>query len=254
VNQLVRCPSSNPCLQVLVIDDHPASRLLLDHQLQLLGYPARLEATAAGGWQAWLAHTWEVVILDCNLQDDMDGYRLCRAMREHETTTGRARCCILGYTASVASDERHRCHEAGMDDCLFKPVGLQTLGQQLAKGPAWQAAVFDAAALDPLTGEDPVLLEKLLAEILRSCRADRASLLESSVAQPKQLQALAHRIRGAARMICAYPLTTACERLETSRPVPHCPELAQRRLELIDALDRLEQALLQASPTLLANP
>jgi len=57
----------------------------------------------------------------------MDGYRLTQRLRQLGQTFP-----IIGVTANALAEEKQRCMEAGMDNCLSKPVTLETLKTSLA--------------------------------------------------------------------------------------------------------------------------
>jgi two-component system sensor histidine kinase EvgS len=236
-----------PGLAVLLVDDHPTNRLLLSQQVQALGHRTSLASDGAEGLQRWLEDDFAVVILDCNMPR-MNGYQLARAIRDAELRLARRPCLLLGYTAGRGADERDRCRQAGMDDCLFKPIGLEQLAQHLGTPPR---AIgdrigqgFDPAALASIAGGDPRRLECLVEEILRSCRHDRARLHTLDLRLGRALLDLTHRILGAARVVGADGVIAACERLQASAANSGASSLAILRDELVMALDALEQSLL----------
>ena len=57
---------------------------------------------------------------------DVDGYEVARIVREREKDRAGddARLPIVAVTANVIGDNLARCTEAGMDDFLSKPYGL----------------------------------------------------------------------------------------------------------------------------------
>ena len=110
-------------LNVLVVDDHPANRLLMCQQLGFLGHRFSSENNGANGLKAWIKGSFDLVIADCNMPV-MNGYELTRAIRQYEQAAQRAPCTILGFTANAQPEERLRCKQAGMDDCVFKPINL----------------------------------------------------------------------------------------------------------------------------------
>ena len=81
--------------------------------------------------ELWADERFEVLISDCNMPR-LNGYQLARRIRIQERCERRAPILILGYTADAEPDEVQRCRDAGMDDCLFKPLGLETLRNYLA--------------------------------------------------------------------------------------------------------------------------
>lgn len=119
-------------LNVLVVDDHPANRLLMCQQLGFLGHRFTAVQHGAAGFQAWRQEHFDLIIADCNMPI-MNGYELARSIREHEQREDITPCIILGFTANAQPEEKQRCRDAGMNDCLFKPISLTTLERHLAE-------------------------------------------------------------------------------------------------------------------------
>ncbi|MDD0985910.1 transporter substrate-binding domain-containing protein [Pseudomonas shahriarae] len=202
-------------LNVLVVDDHPANRLLMCQQLGFLGHRFTAVQHGAAGFQAWRQEHFDLIIADCNMPI-MNGYELARSIREHEQREEITPCIILGFTANAQPEEKQRCRDAGMNDCLFKPISLTTLERHLAEiTPLSPGRIFDLDSLNTLTGGDPLLSQRLLEELLSSSRRDREELM--AMLGQGTLQDLvdqAHKIKGAARIVQARTLAKQCEVLE----------------------------------------
>ena len=237
-------PSINPAahpLNVLVVDDHPANRLLMCQQLGFLGHRFTTEHDGAAGLKTWKTGKFDLVIADCNMPV-LNGYELTRAIRKHELASSQRPCTVLGFTANAQPEERQRCKQAGMDDCLFKPISLTLLSQRLAMlEPLFHCPeVFNADALSPLTGGDKERTRLLLEELLRSNCQDLKTLLE--LPDNGELQTfveIAHRIKGAARIVGAQSLINNCEALEQATPA----NLVQAREQVQVSMRALGQAL-----------
>ena len=237
-------PSINPAahpLNVLVVDDHPANRLLMCQQLGFLGHRFTTEHDGAAGLKTWKTGKFDLVIADCNMPV-LNGYELTRAIRKHELASSQRPCTVLGFTANAQPEERQRCKQAGMDDCLFKPISLTLLSQRLAiLEPLFHCPeAFNADALSPLTGGDKERTRLLLEELLRSNCQDLKTLLE--LPDNGELQAfveIAHRIKGAARIVGAQSLINNCEALEQATPA----NLVQAREQVQVSMRALGQAL-----------
>ncbi|WP_300724385.1 transporter substrate-binding domain-containing protein [Pseudomonas sp.] len=241
-------PAARP-LNVLVVDDHPANRLLMCQQLGFLGHHYQTEHNGAEGFKAWKEGTFDLVIADCNMPV-MNGYDLTRAIRQFELSSHRTPCTVLGFTANAQPEERLRCKEAGMDDCLFKPISLTLLNQRLgALEPlALPAPVFNIDALYLLSGRDGVRIRLLLEELLRSNRQDLRALVELREEDgPQAFAEIAHRIKGAARIVGAHELIQQCEKLEHAS----LANLATCRTSVKCSMASLEQALLDELARLL---
>ncbi|MBV4487232.1 transporter substrate-binding domain-containing protein [Pseudomonas sp. SWRI153] len=239
---------SQHSLNILVIDDYPANRLLLSQQLSYLGHRVTDAEDGAHGLRAWRGAAFDVVITDCNMPI-MDGYELVRAIRDEEATRGLPRSLVLGFTANALPEEKQRCAEAGMDDCLFKPISLKDLNQRLVaivpnprpavEVPDNPSAVgdIDLASLEQLTRGDPDSIKSLLSDLATSNAQDMARLLRLFTAHDMPgLADLAHRVKGGARIIKANALIQACEALEIASE-----GLDTRRVT--EAVDALQQAM-----------
>lgn len=152
----------------------------------------------------------------------------------------RAPCTLSGFTANAQAEETRRCSRAGMNDCLFKPVSLNTLSQKLAGlKPLPRDDVFDIDTLLTLTRGNPQFALRMLTELLRSSQKDRQQLLALPCEGAQQaLMELAHKIKGSALMIRAVALIKSCEALEQA--FLECAEA--KKLELCKTA--LEQAML----------
>jgi two-component system sensor histidine kinase EvgS len=240
-------------LNVLVVDDHAANRLLMCQQLEFLGHRFSVAADGQAGLDTWKSAAFDLVVADCNMPV-MNGYELAQAIRRHEQHTQQPRCTLLGFTANAQPEEVQRCKQAGMDDCLFKPLSLAALSQWVTgiKGikeikPRVVAPAFSLQGLHLLTGGDPALDLRLLTELLNSNRLDRQELLAlSDTPDPQAFLDIAHKIKGAARIVQATRLIDSCEALEATCHERFSPENVAKYCDAVErALLELEQALLQ---------
>jgi two-component system sensor histidine kinase EvgS len=249
-------------LNILVIDDHPANRLLLSRQLNYLGHRVQEAGDGVQGLLAWRAGHFDAVITDCNMPL-MSGYELARAIRDEEQARGLSRGLILGFTANAQREEKDRCIDAGMDDCLFKPIGLKELQARLGslsappdeEGLVALTDSFDLTSLEQLTGGDIVSIKKLLEELVSSNAGDKVRLMELFARHDViGLADLAHRIKGGARIIQAQGLIAACEVLEDACRSADGVLLANAVGDLRQAMDFLTEQLETHATRALAVP
>jgi two-component system sensor histidine kinase EvgS len=239
-------------LHVLVVDDYAPNRLLLERQLGWLGHAVTTVADGQAGLAIWRTGDFSVVISDCNMPV-MDGYALTRAIRAEEAAEARGRTLVIGFTADAQAEAKVRCLEAGMDDCLFKPCGLQTLRDALARadnprqGMQEQGmqmhALWQPASLESLAAGDQAIVRALLEELLRSLKADLVELAELRRSlDTTGLRGLAHRIKGGAQIVHAQPLLACCHALEEALATP-APDLFKPMEALDTALHALSGAI-----------
>lgn len=230
-------------LDILIVDDHPANRLLLAQQLTYLGHKVDEAENGVIALAKFEDKQYQMIITDCNMPE-MDGYELCRKIRIIEKNFLYTPI-IIGYTANAQKDAKEACLNAGMNDCLFKPISLQELSDVLimhSQAYIGETSVisFSPEVVNNLTGNNRELIVKLLIELTKSNKADRESLIQAKNNRDYQmLKDIAHKIKGAARIIDAKKLVACCENLEQS---------SYNSLEndfplLIDELERLDSEI-----------
>ncbi|QJI45147.1 transporter substrate-binding domain-containing protein [Pseudomonas sp. ADAK2] len=232
-------------LTILVVDDYPGNRLLLSRQLSYLGHRVLEAEDGEQGLEQWRKQPLDVLITDCNMPV-LSGYELAMAIRDEERAQGLPATLILGFTANAQPEEKRRCLEAGMDECLFKPIRLGDLsawlaarfpGESTVKIQEPPASEIDLSGLEQYVGSDRTLINRLVHDLAMTNREDRQHLLQAHAADDRQhLKDLAHRIKGSARMVRAIRLIECCEQLELA--------CAEGRAALIDeAVERLQQTM-----------
>jgi CheY-like chemotaxis protein len=75
--------------------------------------------------------SFDLILMDV-VMPDMDGIEATRRMRERESSSGR-RVPIVALSISGSREERVELLDAGMDDCIVKPVTPDALGRVIAK-------------------------------------------------------------------------------------------------------------------------
>jgi two-component system sensor histidine kinase EvgS len=254
----VTLPRTAQSLKVMVVDDHAANRLLLSQQLEHLGHQVEVASDGSQALQLWHPGDFDLVITDCNMPV-LNGYGLARRIRELEDEMEAEPCVVFGFTANAQPDEIENCRHAGMDDCLFKPIGLDNLRMRLAVVPKIspadslpakepnRAEVFDLTSLQAMTGGNPGLTRRLLEELHSSNRLDIDQVRPLWAAGDwKQLADLAHRMKGAARLVHAEALQELCGKLEGGcKDGLDSVEVGNRALAVEKAMAALQDDLLQ---------
>ncbi|WP_123727075.1 response regulator [Pseudomonas protegens] len=233
-------------LDILLVDDHRASLTLLQEQLESLGHRVTCAADGLQAYEQWQEGDFDLLIVDCNMPL-MNGYQLAGAIRRNEALQQRPAVTLLGCSASGDSQTIQRCLDAGMHDCLLKPLDLNLLSQKLEtfKTPP-RADSFSLSALHTLTRNQPLFVLRMLRELLKCCREDRLALGLIPASDPQALQTLAHKIKGSAQMVGATALQARCQALERACQNNAGIEACSAAISALDlALLRVIQSLLQ---------
>ena len=207
--------------RLLVADDHPVNRQVLGRQLELLGLTADMAEDGVAALAMWRESHHAVVLLDLHMPA-MDGYGLAEAIRRDEATQGLPRSGLIAVTADALKGQDDRCFAAGMDGFLTKPVLLDALARTLGRwipalspeAPTAAGALFDPEALRGLFGADQARLAGLIRTFADTATGEVAAILAAGAAKP--LGAVAHRLKGAARMAGARLLAEQAGQIEAA--------------------------------------
>ncbi|UNK47912.1 transporter substrate-binding domain-containing protein [Lysobacter sp. S4-A87] len=194
--------------RILVAEDHMTNRAVIARQLERLGYAHTLVEDGEQALEALTLQSYDLLISDCHMPL-LDGFALTRRIREQEAGTGR-HLPIVALSASALPEEVRRCHDAGMDDFLAKPVQMLDLDRKLSTHlqhalpepvpeitPISSRTSRKLARLTELFGGEASLRE-VLEGLLDSSRRDMAALDVAVEAGDEALQRdILHRIDGA---------------------------------------------------------
>jgi DNA-binding response OmpR family regulator len=120
-------------MRLLVVEDEPEVSAFLLRVLREAAWAADVARTGAQALKSLASLEYDLVILDLGLPD-MDGFELCRLIRERGDRTP-----VLVLTARDAVNDRVRGLDAGADDYLAKPFAVSELLarlRSLARRPA----------------------------------------------------------------------------------------------------------------------
>ena len=125
--------------RILVVDDNPTNRLVLQTMLEEGGLASATAHDGVEALSAWEGGDWDAILMDIRMPR-MDGLDATRAIRAGETGRNRPRTPIIAVTASVLAHEAEAYRAAGMDDVVAKPVDADTLLDAISRQRAAAAA------------------------------------------------------------------------------------------------------------------
>lgn len=111
-------------MRVLVVEDSPMLAKTLGWMVELLGH--RVMIAHDGETALAMAREFlpELVLLDIGLDEGMNGYELCRAMRADPLLQG---SIFVAQTGWSQPEHVKKAKEAGFHHHLVKPIELNTL-------------------------------------------------------------------------------------------------------------------------------
>lgn len=116
-------------LRVLVADDNEINQVVACKFLQKLGCRVEVARTGHEAVEAITRTAYDLVLMDCEMPE-MDGYEATREVRCREQGTLN-HLPIMALTGHTSDEEVEKCHQAGMDRVVTKPVTLAVLRANL---------------------------------------------------------------------------------------------------------------------------
>lgn len=232
----------DPNLKLLVVDDHPANRLLLEQQLHFLGIKqVSCPGTPYEALELLKTRHFDAIITDC-FMPEIDGFTFAKQVREQSGD----RIFIIGYTADARESTTIRALEAGMNCCLIKPVNINQLTEVLFNLHAQKEEnnQFDIARFDTIKNtinqfsfSSKEILGEFISIMKKTNTEDLAELKRAIDAQNYPLiNELTHKLTGAARIVQDKETLFICELLEDG---VHSSEIAyclQIYIDLVDSV------------------
>jgi twitching motility two-component system response regulator PilH len=108
---------------VLVIEDDPAQRRLLERMLGARDYRVLTAPDGEAGVEIAAASHPDVIVLDV-MMPRLNGYQACRALKSHD---GTASIPIIMLTTKDQPADAYWAAEVGADLFLHKPIDLPAL-------------------------------------------------------------------------------------------------------------------------------
>jgi CheY-like chemotaxis protein len=124
--------ASNGPLRILVAEDNPINRVVLEAMLARHGCEITLAEDGAAALQALASaeHGFDLVLMDCEMPV-MDGFKAVQAIRRIEAERGTPARRVVAVTAAAFQSDRERCLAAGFDDYVAKPIRVADLDAAL---------------------------------------------------------------------------------------------------------------------------
>jgi two-component system sensor histidine kinase EvgS len=192
-------------MKILVVDDHPVSLILLNHQLIAMGFSVLQANSVEQGMVLLHQEPIDVVIMDCQMLG-IDGIKFTTLIRNQENLGDVAQRIMIGIVPSDCSEKKLNVLASCMDEIISKPIDIKKLRAMLST--CLERMQFTST--ERVTN-NPILLKiiqettiKDLDAAFQYLNSAKLTLLASSV----------HRIKGAHLMINDVEVVELCHKIE----------------------------------------
>jgi two-component system, sensor histidine kinase len=256
----VSLPQHRGCYRLLLAEDNELNRQLIKAMLEQAGHQIVVVNDGAEAVRIAIRNEFDAILMDVHMPK-MDGYAATRAIRNAKLGIP-----IIALTANALSDEAERCHEAGMNAHVPKPVNWPTLFTTIdrlvrgyRKDRSSKADNVDHRQIELSVPPSTSVLNEATLRLLRTSIGDENTvnflklfLLEARQrfgSEPKSREACssmaeeAHSFGGSAAMLGFETLAAACAALHQAafqdRPLADFLERGRRARDA--ALIRIEE-------------
>lgn len=124
-------------MRILVVEDSDAIRQMIETLMAARGHQVEAVPTGAKGLESALAAPPDAILLDLMLPGGLDGFDVCRKLREAEATRA---IPIIVISALTDDASKQRATEAGATAYYTKPFSPTALLKELETLPARESA------------------------------------------------------------------------------------------------------------------
>ena len=115
-------------LNILVADDLSMNLTMMVMMLEKMGYTADTANNGREAVDKQLAQRYDLIFMDWEMPE-MDGVETTQLIREQAESAQKP--WIIALTANASSTHKEKCIQAGMNDYLSKPVGIDQIKQKI---------------------------------------------------------------------------------------------------------------------------
>lgn len=129
-------------LKVLVVEDHPVNRMIIDAWMTSSGHTTVAAEHGQAALEAAAIETFDLILMDVNMPV-MDGLTATRRLRD--TAGPNQQTPVVVLSASARAEDHEKGFAAGADAYLNKPIDFKALAEVLGRCTAGREALRQAA-------------------------------------------------------------------------------------------------------------
>jgi signal transduction histidine kinase/DNA-binding response OmpR family regulator len=241
-------------LRILLAEDNPVNQMVAVRLLEKMGHTVMVAANGRDAVLMSAEQEFGLVLMDVQMPE-MGGFEATQTIRERETSTHK-HIPIIAMTAHAMKGDREQCLAVGMDGYIAKPIRPPELYAEIerfTRGPDSAAPKVTSSHLDDcidwhtawanLEGDRNLLSE--LALLFLDDLPQQMEAIHRAVEkkQGRDLERLAHRLKGSVGNFAARPASEAALHLEKVARQGGFEQVPQAVDALEHEIERLKAAL-----------
>ena len=115
--------------RILVVDDEPRVREMLEFRLRLFGYEVLTAANGNEALDVAASEKPDLVLLDV-MMPELDGFQVCSRLKQNEATRD---IPVVMLTAKAEAKDVTRAFNSGAEDYVVKPYDPVVLQQKVVR-------------------------------------------------------------------------------------------------------------------------
>jgi|GEM_PF-2671963 len=260
--------------RILIVEDDVVNQQVSQAMVESLGYDVTVANNGDDALHDMSRERFDLVLMDCHMPV-RDGYDTTEEIRRREKrSVHTVRIPIVAVTADFLESNRNKCIDCGMDDYMTKPFTQEHMRIVLTRwlidsaddnsvapiaidsdgfsdlGETTTLTSINRQVLDELHTMDPTPNSDVVRQIIVSyCAISTKAMLQlrSAIAEGdcKNVELIAHSLKGSSGQIGATLLATLCECLisgakqdDLSEAIPLCERAATEHAAVLFGLDR----------------
>lgn len=256
-------------LRILVAEDNPVNQKLILALLSKWNHVATLAENGLDALKYFSREPFDAILMDMQMPK-MGGIEATQHIREAERALGNGRRTpIIAMTANAMPGDWERCHEAGMDHYLSKPIKAELLRELLEKlaqntdltsdglkptattdmnnpplktDMSTENTSFDYSAA--LLNADTEIVSIIGHSFLDACDQYKDEIADAVARQDSELlYRSAHTMKGLVGNFCAVPVEALARELEHFGKTNDLSLAAAKQAELFVQLEQMNAAL-----------
>jgi len=129
--QAASCSEEKAKPRLLIAEDDQVIRQVLESMFLRVGYETAFAENGKQAVEMWENGSYDLILMDVQMPR-MNGFEATGAIREKERSAG-GHIQIIAMTAHALKEDEDKCHAAGMDAYISKPIDFKKVLQIIAE-------------------------------------------------------------------------------------------------------------------------